>query len=151
AVTVTPAFLGELVAEQARQTPHAVAVEGPGGRLSFEELDERANRLSHWLVGQGAGPETLVGLLLPRSVDGIVARLAVLRAGAAFVPIDPAYPAERIAFMLADAAPILTLTSLPELDGRPADPPGVPVDPDQPAYVIYTSGSTGRPKGVVIT
>src|SRR5262245_24921330 len=104
----TPVTLADLVEAQVRRTPDAAALEWDDGSLSFAELDERANRLAHWLVARGVGPETVVALVLPRSVDGIVARLAVAKAGGAFLPIDPSYPAVRIEFMLADAAPVLT-------------------------------------------
>src|SRR5262249_14080897 len=128
-----------------------------GGELSFAELDERANRLAHALIRRGAGPERVVALALPRSVELITAQLAVAKAGAAFLPVDPAYPADRIAFMLADAQPVLVLDSTMDvLDGN--EPRHAPTDDDRltplhldhPAYVICTSGSTGRPKGVVV-
>ncbi len=160
--------LATLVARRAAETPDAVAVDGPDTRLTYRELDERANRLAHWLAGHGVGPERVVALLLPRSVQGILARLAVLRAGGAFLPVDPDYPAERIAFTLADAAPVLVLSSGAvdaggftvtdldalgaELERQPSGPGGLPTpEPDRAAYLIYTSGSTGRPKGVVVT
>ncbi|MGH3287623.1 MAG: non-ribosomal peptide synthetase, partial [Streptosporangiaceae bacterium] len=134
-------------------------------------LNARANRLARYLVSLGAGPERLVAVAMPRSPDMIVAVLAVLKAGAAYVPVDPAYPADRIAYMLADAAPAVMVTSCQVAAGLPAG--GVPlVVLDDPAivaelagldagpvaggagardvaYVIYTSGSTGRPKGVM--
>ncbi|WP_312877596.1 amino acid adenylation domain-containing protein [Lentzea indica] len=123
-------------------------------RISYAELDRRANRLAHWLIRHGAGPERIVALQLPRSVEIVVAQLAVLKAGAAFLPIDPDHPAERITFMLDDAKPVLVLTAdtLAEADLSEVDEPtGVRPLPSHPAYVIYTSGSTGRPKGVVVT
>src|SRR6202035_1110828 len=82
-----------------------------GGQISFAELEERANRLAHLLAARGAGPETVVALALGRSAEIVTAQLAAAKAGAAFLPVDPAYPAERIAFMLTDAAPVLTLTT----------------------------------------
>ncbi|WP_223778478.1 non-ribosomal peptide synthase/polyketide synthase [Streptomyces sp. 135] len=137
---------------------------GTGGApLSFTEADDRANRLAHRLIARGTGPGDLVALLLPRSTDMVLAQLAVTKAGAAFLPVDPAYPKERIALMLRDAAPALTLDAQEVADLLAAAPDGVPghrptdadrtrpLDLDDPAYVIYTSGSTGTPKGVVVT
>ncbi|HZR51711.1 MAG TPA: amino acid adenylation domain-containing protein, partial [Streptosporangiaceae bacterium] len=175
---VPPATLDELFAARARRTPGAPAVISGSGQITYAELDTAANRLAHLLIERGAGPERVVALALPRSVEIIVAQLAVAKAGAAFLPVDPAYPAERIAFMLADAQPVLTVTrrdlaaGLARLDPAAVlmvdDPdtvaalnqmPGhAPADADRtaplqlthPAYVIYTSGSTGRPKGVVV-
>ncbi|MEU8894195.1 amino acid adenylation domain-containing protein, partial [Streptomyces sp. NPDC048442] len=134
------------------RTPHAPAVAGAGLVLSYAQVEERANRLAHWLMGRGVGPEGVVALVLPRSVDIVIAQLAVLKAGAAYLPVDPDYPAERIAYMLQDAHPVLVLRELPALDDEvSAARPGAVVSPSSPAYVIYTSGSTGRPKGVVVT
>ncbi|WP_240940804.1 non-ribosomal peptide synthetase, partial [Planosporangium flavigriseum] len=174
--TVLPA----LFEAQAARTPDATAVVHDGAALSYAELNARANRLAHVLVERGAGPERFVALALPRSPDLIVALLAVLKSGAAYLPIDPSYPAERIAFMLGDARPALVLTTSGASDSVP-DVPGVdrllldrtdtaghpagnltnadltdadragPLSSAHPAYVIYTSGSTGRPKGVVVT
>ncbi|MET9611188.1 non-ribosomal peptide synthetase, partial [Streptomyces sp. NPDC006512] len=100
--------------------------------------------------GRGVGPEGVVALVLPRSVDIVVAQLAVLKAGGAYLPVDPEYPAERIDYMLADARPVLVLRELPDTARESSARPCVPVAFDHPAYVIYTSGSTGRPKGVVV-
>ncbi|MGO1054910.1 non-ribosomal peptide synthase/polyketide synthase [Crossiella sp. CA198] len=151
--------LPQLVEAQAARTPQAAALLDDEGPVSFAELERRANRLAHRLIGLGAGPERIVALLLPRSVDIVVAQLAVLKAGGAYLPVDPAYPAERIRLMLADAAPALVidedfLAATP--DGLPDTAPTdadrlCPLDLDHPAYLIYTSGSTGRPKGVVVT
>ncbi|MFI0776430.1 non-ribosomal peptide synthase/polyketide synthase [Streptomyces sp. NPDC021212] len=150
--------LAELFEAAADSHPDAHAVLSPDVLLSYAELDTRANRLAHRLIGQGVGPGRIVALVLPRSVEIVVAQLAVAKAGGAYLPVDPGYPAERIALMLEDAAPHLTLDSLDGLDGaegaahRPTDRDRPrPVDPDDPAYVIYTSGSTGTPKGVVVT
>ncbi|MFC5288832.1 non-ribosomal peptide synthase/polyketide synthase [Actinokineospora guangxiensis] len=164
-----PPLLPELIAEQAARTPDALALLGDQGELTYRDLDTRANRLAHLLAARGAGPERIVALALPRSVDIVVAQLAAWKAGAAYLPVDPAYPAERITAMLTDAAPLLVLT---DADTAPvAAQAGVPVlvlagdtaaeqpdhaprvepRPDDPAYVIYTSGSTGRPKGVTVT
>ncbi|MER6301919.1 amino acid adenylation domain-containing protein, partial [Kitasatospora sp. NPDC001539] len=165
--------LPALFAAQAARTPDAVAVVHRDERLDYAELDARANRLAHLLAARGVGPERLVALALPRSTELVVAVLAVLKAGGAYLPIDPDYPADRIAYTLRDAAPELLLTTtataarLPdagppsllldtpstaaELAGASTTAPAPALVPDHPAYVIYTSGSTGRPKGVVVT
>ncbi|WP_267938918.1 non-ribosomal peptide synthetase [Saccharothrix sp. S26] len=140
----------ELFAAQAARTPDAVAVTCEGEHLTYRELDERANRLAHHLVDLGAAPERIVALRLPRSLDQVVAVLAVLKSGAAYLPLDPAYPADRIAATIEDARPVAVLSELPELTGLPDTAPAAALRPDHAAYVIYTSGSTGRPKGVVI-
>ncbi|MFF5175392.1 amino acid adenylation domain-containing protein [Micromonospora sp. NPDC000089] len=142
----------EVFAEQARATPDAVAVVAVDGRLTYARLDARANRLARKLVAHGAGPETVVALALPRTTDLIVALLAVLKAGAAYLPIEPDLPAERVAFMLADVKPVVVVDPafLVGLDELVADDLGVRPHPRHPAYVIYTSGSTGTPKGVLL-
>ncbi|MER5883790.1 amino acid adenylation domain-containing protein [Streptomyces sp. NPDC001941] len=164
----------QLFAEQVMATPDAPAVLGDDGdTVSYAELDARANRLASYLVGQGIGAESLVGLCLPRGVDAVVSMLAVWKAGAGYLPIDPEYPAERINFMLGDSGAALTLTTEEILDDLPAgrnryvavdsalvrmqlaaasvEAPELHTDRSSLAYVIYTSGSTGRPKGVAIT
>ncbi|GAA2726995.1 hypothetical protein GCM10010439_31580 [Actinocorallia aurantiaca] len=142
------------VEAQAARTPDAVAVTCEGASLTYRELNERANRLARHLTAHGAGPERFVALALPRSLDLVAGVLAVLKTGAAYVPVDPDYPADRIAYMLEDSEPVLTvdaaLLESADLDSLDASNPDVPMSPDNPAYVIYTSGSTGRPKGVVI-
>jgi amino acid adenylation domain-containing protein len=176
---VAPATFPELFEAQVARMPDAPAVVFNGKRLSYAELDTYANRLAHLLIRHGAGPERIVALALPRSAEIVVAQLAVLKAGAAYLPVDPAYPAERIGFMLDDTRPVLVLSladiapRLPLADGTTAlvlddpatvaavetAPDRVPTDADRiaplslahPAYVIYTSGSTGRPKGVVVS
>ncbi|NUR89053.1 MAG: AMP-binding protein, partial [Nonomuraea sp.] len=140
----------ELVELQSVRTPDGVAVSDAAGELSYRELERRANRLAHLLIERGAGRGRVVALCLPRSAELIVAVLAVLKSGAAYLPVDPAYPAERVEFMLADADPALVLRELPEADAYPESSPRVAVSMRDPAYVIYTSGSTGRPKGVVV-
>ncbi|MGH8963816.1 MAG: non-ribosomal peptide synthetase, partial [Actinomycetes bacterium] len=171
--------LPELFSAQVVRTPDATAVVFDGGVLTYAELEVRANRLAHRLIRLGVGPERVVALALPRSVEIVVAQLAVAKAGAAFVPVDPAYPPGRVGFMLADAAPVVVVT-LAEIAPQLPCSPGVAVlmvdDPqtlsvlgqmpdravrdadrlspllvEHPAYVIYTSGSTGWPKGVVVT
>ncbi|MFI9377557.1 amino acid adenylation domain-containing protein, partial [Streptomyces parvulus] len=169
AVVPSGATLPGLFEARVAAGPGAAAVVWGGSTLSYGELNERANRLAHELVGRGVGPEDVVALALPRGVDLVVAVVAVLKAGAAYLPLDPAYPAARVAYMVADARPVLVLTtgesrlaaeavggapvvSLDVLDvrERSSDNPVTALSADHPAYVIYTSGSTGRPKGVVV-
>jgi amino acid adenylation domain-containing protein len=157
-----------LVEEQAGRTPDAVAVVCGDEALTYRAVDARASRLARQLVRAGAGPETRVGIHLERSAGMVVAMLAVLKAGAAYLPLDPAYPPGRLEFMFADSGASLLLTqrSLPSLAlpaglrtvlvdadavDEPAGPPRTAVTPQNAAYVIYTSGSTGMPKGVVVT
>nr|WP_225882120.1 non-ribosomal peptide synthetase [Streptomyces aureocirculatus] len=144
-----------LFEEQVRRTPDAAAVVADGTKLTYAEVNARANRLAHTLAARGIGAEDVVALALPRTVEHVVSVLAVLKAGAAYVPVDPAYPVARKEYMLADARPALLIDDpriVTELsEGQPDTDPGIAVDPRQPAYVIYTSGSTGQPKGVVVT
>ncbi|MFC6369854.1 amino acid adenylation domain-containing protein, partial [Nonomuraea thailandensis] len=177
AVEVAPATLVELFEAQARRTPGAPAVASGEGELSYAALDERANRLARLLAGRGVTVESTVGVVLGRGVEWVVAVLGVLKAGAAFLPLDPVYPADRLAFSLADAGAAAVVTSsahvgrLPEGVRRVTlDDPAVVTElaglsgaalsagerrgrlvPGCMAYVIYTSGSTGRPKGVMVT
>ncbi|MFJ8043304.1 amino acid adenylation domain-containing protein [Kitasatospora sp. NPDC096147] len=159
------ATVPELFAHWVRRTPDAPAVRDPHGTLTYRQLDARADALARRLTARGIGPEDRVAVALPRDAGLPVALLAVLKAGAAYLPLDPDYPAARLAHMLDDAAPRLLLTT-PELHRRlPATTvahlyPGTGDDssaplpvarPEHPAYVIHTSGSTGRPKGVVVT
>ncbi|WP_411082251.1 amino acid adenylation domain-containing protein [Streptomyces sp. cmx-18-6] len=157
-----------LFAQRARRTPDAPAVRDADTTLTYGELDARADALAHHLTARGIGPEDLVALALPRTCELVVALLGILRSGAAYVPLDPDYPAQRLSYMLEDARPSLLLTT-PGIQPRlPASPvpylhigdlgespaptgPARPPRPEHPAYVIYTSGSTGRPKGVVVT
>ncbi|WP_170301571.1 non-ribosomal peptide synthase/polyketide synthase [Saccharopolyspora hirsuta] len=162
----------ELFEARAARDPHRCAVEFAGTALTYAELNLRANRLAHHLLARPAGPEDVVGVLLPRTADLLVVLLAVLKTGAAYLPIDPDHPAGRIGHVLDDAAPACVVTTrelaatLPatarpvilddeataaELASAPADDPGRAVPGAHPAYVIYTSGSTGLPKGVVVT
>ena len=153
---------------QAARAPEGVALSCAGRSMTYRELDEAANRLAHLLAGRGVGPGERVALLLSRSAEAVVAILAVLKTGAAYVPIDPAHPDARIGFLLADAAPIAAITTpglRPRLDGHDllvidVDDPrldaypctGLPAPaPEDIAYLIYTSGTTGTPKGVAIT
>ena len=138
---------------QTAATPDAIAVVFGRERLTYRELNARANRLAHRLIERGVGPEEIVALMLPRSIDWVTAVLAVWKTGAAYLPVDPGYPARRIAFMLDDARPALVLTAdeLPDSATAPDVNPHVPLALSHPAYVIYTSGSTGTPKGVVVS
>ena len=163
-----PVSVPELFAEHVARTPDATAVSFEGRSLTYRELDEAANRLAHLLAVHGAGPGQRVALLLERSAEAIVAMLAVLKTGAAYLPIDPAHPDARIEFMLTDAAPIAAITTAglrsrvegsdlavvdiddPAVAGQPGTPLPAPAA-DDVAYLIYTSGTTGVPKGVAIT
>ncbi|WP_217209819.1 condensation domain-containing protein, partial [Streptomyces sp. AC550_RSS872] len=152
-----PMNLVEQFEEQAAATPNAVALTYAGQKLTYAELNARANQLARHLAARGVGPEQFVAVDIPRGPDLIIGLLAVLKTGAAYVPIDPDYPLERIAHILNDAAPALHLTTLDDLDldrytdGNLTDTERTtPLTPHHPAYMIYTSGSTGRPKGVVV-
>ncbi|MFI7597372.1 amino acid adenylation domain-containing protein [Actinoplanes sp. NPDC049681] len=140
--------IADMLAAQAARTPRLTALVFGAQRLSYAELDARIDAVARGLIARGAGPERIVGLALPRGIDMVVALFAVLRAGAAYLPLDPDLPAERRQAMIDDARPLLVVS---ELDGLAMDggPVRSAVRPDHPAYVIYTSGSTGRPKGVV--
>ncbi|WP_435836474.1 amino acid adenylation domain-containing protein, partial [Streptomyces anthocyanicus] len=147
-----------LFERQARRSPGATALEFGEVRLSYAELNARANRLARHLVARGAAPGRFVAVALPRSAELVVTLLAVLKSGAAYLPIDPHYPADRVEYMLADAGPALTVTEPVAEAGLSgygdadlgADELRGPVHGAHPAYTIYTSGSTGRPKGVVV-
>ncbi|WP_328540611.1 non-ribosomal peptide synthetase [Streptomyces sp. NBC_00344] len=146
-VSADPVVLFE---ERVRRGPGAVAVLARGVAVSYAELNARANRVAWWLLERGVGAEVPVGVRLRRGVDMLVAVLGVLKAGGVYVPIDPAWPVERVEFVRSDAGVGVVLDgSLP--DGGRDDDPGVPVEAGQLAYVIYTSGSTGRPKGVGVS
>ncbi|MEG8279903.1 non-ribosomal peptide synthetase [Streptomyces sp. AHA2] len=158
-----PATLPALIEAAVDRWPDRLALDAGEPTLTFAETEARANLLAHRLIARGAGPGDIVALVLPRSADMVLAQLAVAKAGAAFLPVDPGYPAERVALMLRDARPAVTLTA-EEVAGLLAAPPGGtpghrpadtdrvrPLHLDDPAYVIYTSGSTGTPKGVVVT
>ncbi|HYO13481.1 MAG TPA: amino acid adenylation domain-containing protein, partial [Thermoanaerobaculia bacterium] len=136
----------------AARRPGAPAVRFEGETLSYGELNRRANQVARRLARLGVGPESVVGLHLERSLDLVVGLLGILKAGAAYLPIDPVYPAERVAFMLADsgARVVLTAESFADLAGESGEDLGLEVGPDHLAYIIYTSGSTGTPKGTLI-
>jgi amino acid adenylation domain-containing protein len=164
------ACLHELVGDQASIAPEAIAVEFREQRLTYGQLDARANQLAHYLLGLGVGPEVLVGICVERSLELVVGLLGILKAGGAYVPIDPAYPAERQQYMLTNSqAPVVVTqetlhgqlplgeasvvcvdSDLSKIAAMPDEAPAVTADPGQLAYVIYTSGSTGKPKGVQI-
>jgi amino acid adenylation domain-containing protein/non-ribosomal peptide synthase protein (TIGR01720 family) len=170
--------LPALFETQVQDTPQAVAVVFENTTMTYAQLNAKANQLAHALIARGVGPEQIVALALPRSPELIVAILAVLKAGAGYLPVDPDYPAARISCLLQDAQPVLLLTTTQTEDGLPSadltarlvlddpatvtllagcadtDPTNtdriIPLTPQHPAYVIYTSGSTGQPKGVVV-
>ena len=164
----------ELVAAQAASAPTAPALTAGGEVMTYGELDDRANQLANYLTALGVqskSPNNLVGVCLDRSVTAVVCSLAILKAGAAYLPLDPSYPSERLAFMLGDAQPRVLITRQEVAEQLPAgpwqviaidrdkakiacqsiDPPISDITPEHLAYVIYTSGSTGQPKGVEIT
>jgi amino acid adenylation domain-containing protein/non-ribosomal peptide synthase protein (TIGR01720 family) len=162
-----PGLVVEQLNEQARQTPERTALVWDGGQLDYAELHQQANRLAHYLRDKGVGPDTCVAIALERSPQLLVGLLAILKAGGAYVPLDTDYPAERLAYMLADCKAGLLLShsdlldTLPQVDGVsaialdqlhldswPSQAPGLHLHGDNLAYVIYTSGSTGQPKGV---
>jgi amino acid adenylation domain-containing protein/non-ribosomal peptide synthase protein (TIGR01720 family) len=148
--------LHERFAARARQSPEAPALTCGDLTVTYGELNRRANQLAHWLRDQGAGPESRVGLSLDRSVDLVVGILGVLKAGAAYVPLDPGSPPERLAFVMEDAdiRIVVGTEEIQQTEGLPdADPEisGDGGDASSLAYVIYTSGSTGKPKGTLIT
>ena len=162
--------LHQIIERQVGRTPDNIAVEFEGQSLAYRQLNSRANQLAHFLRKQGAGPDVLVGVSMERSLDMVVALLGVLKAGAAYVPLDPTYPPDRLTFMVEDSGLkiLLTQKSLlplwsgshpqlvvldrdwPTIAPEPSENLAVPILSDNLAYMIYTSGSTGRPKGVQI-
>ena len=163
---------------QVERSPQAIALVFEDTELRYAELNLQVNRLAHYLIGRGIGAEDIVALALPRSAEMIIALLGILKTGAAYLPLDPDYPAERLAYMLRDAQPACILTSAriaerlpegvselllldePETAGALAQSPEInpsdaerigPLSPLNPAYLIYTSGSTGTPKGVIVS
>ncbi len=153
----------------AERQPDAIALVTEGYVLTYRHLNERANRLAHYLISLGVGVGVRVGICLERSLEMVIAMLGILKAGGAYVPLDPSYPAERLAFMSSDAEVACVLTTEPLLSTLPADQahlilldheqpiigqasgrnPNRSILPDNAAYVMYTSGSTGKPKGVI--
>ena len=164
----TPVSVPVLFDAQVARTPEAVAIRCEGRSLTYRELEEAANRLAHLLAAQGVGPGECVALLFSRSAEAIIAILAVLKTGAAYLPIDPTVPDARMQFVVADAAPLAAVTTAgladrldgcdlpvvdvndPRIDTQPST--GLPAPaPDDLAHIIYTSGTTGVPKGVAVT
>ena len=158
-----------MIEAQVARTPDAIAVKQGDATLTYDALNRRANQLARYLGNLGLGPGGLVGLCLRRTPDLVVAVLAILKSGAAYVALDPSYPIDRLSFMLEDSAvpivvteqaiadempsaamPVLVDADAPMIEAESDEDPGVAVSPDDLAYVIYTSGSTGRPKGVLV-
>jgi amino acid adenylation domain-containing protein len=163
------ASIKELFEEQVARTPDAPAVVFGEQRLTFAELNARANRIAWRLRERGVGPDTLVGVMIEKSIDLVPAVLGVVKAGGAYIPLDPMYPPDRLAFIMSDAQPSVLVTHAKHLDALPRDAgscmvldeagvlegaseenPPTTAGPDNLAYVIYTSGSTGQPKGALI-
>ncbi|WP_185443940.1 non-ribosomal peptide synthetase [Kribbella qitaiheensis] len=175
AVSLDGGSLADLFESQVRRTPNATALRYHGTEVTYAQLNRRANKLAHHLISEGVGPEKVIGLALPRSIDLLVAMYAVVKTGAAYLPIDLSYPADRISYVVEDAEPAFVITTesaaaampngvrlllsdshledlvaaRPDTDPTDADRT-IPLTPEHPAYVIYTSGSTGRPKGVLV-
>jgi amino acid adenylation domain-containing protein len=162
-------FIHDIIEGQARLTPSAIAVEFENDRLNYRELDEQANRLAHYLIARGVETDSVVGVMMERSIEMVVSLLAILKAGAAYLPLDPDLPDERLRFMLSDLKPRVILTKrqwikhdappatiildeiVDELSRCEASRPEITILPENLAYAIYTSGSTGRPKAAANT
>ncbi|HET6731342.1 amino acid adenylation domain-containing protein, partial [Mycobacterium sp.] len=148
--------LPALVQAQVADTPDAVAVVYEGRRYTYREINESANRVAHWLIRQNVGTEDRVAVLLDKSPELVITALGILKAGAVYLPVDPTYPEDRLAFILDDSDPKLVLREpVTDLGDAPVtDPTDLdrvrPLGPDNAAYLIYTSGSTGLPKGVPV-
>src|SRR5579859_4979645 len=165
-----PGSIHEVFEAQARNTPDGLAVSFHEQHLTYRELNEQANQLANYLKRLGVKAETPVALYLERSPRMVISILAVLKAGGTYVPIDLAYPQDRVSFMLEDAQPPILITEeslrakLPQqrptvvcldtdrsmISSEPPNPPESGITPKSAAYIIYTSGSTGKPKGVVV-
>ncbi|KMO71054.1 Surfactin synthase subunit 3 [Mycolicibacterium obuense] len=155
----------EALSDCVSRHPDSPAVTGPAGTITYRELDDSAHRLAQYMIERGIGPGDCVGVMFTRSTAAVIAMVAVLKTGAAYLPLDPALPDQRIGFLLADAAPAAVVTTaglaarvaggagsvitVEEVDAapEPGDGPVVGPGPDDVAYVIYTSGTTGTPKG----
>jgi amino acid adenylation domain-containing protein/natural product biosynthesis luciferase-like monooxygenase protein len=160
----------ELISEQARSNPQAIAITFEGRALTYAELDTRSNQLAHRLISVGVGAETIVGLCVDRSPEMVIGMLGILKAGGAYLPLDPGYPTERLEFMLRDASTQLVVgqsdvmeqcgqlgvrwlnldAECAQIEACPTEAPASVAGPASIAYVLYTSGSTGRPKGVMV-
>ncbi|OSX98878.1 non-ribosomal peptide synthetase [Bacillus mycoides] len=162
-------MIHELFEQQVARTPDAVAVVYEGGKLTYQELNEKSNQLAHYLQKRGIGPESLVGICVERSPDMIIGLFGILKAGGAYVPLDPSYPENRLRYILENSQIQVLLTNEALQDWLPKDIQAICLDRDQVmiskesnlapvsgvtannlAYIIYTSGSTGNPKGVMI-
>lgn len=164
-VPFEPATLHDFVARMAARRPGAVALSSAGREMTYAQMEAQANRIAHRLRAMGVGLGAIVGLHLPRGCDMVVAALGILKAGAAYLPLDPAYPADRIALYIEDSGAEVIVTDAahpvagktcvnvgdPALHHGPMTLPVGGAGPDDLAYLIYTSGSTGRPKGVMVT
>ncbi|MEU1950091.1 AMP-binding protein, partial [Streptomyces sp. NPDC020125] len=170
AVPLPESTVAGLFADRVRSAPDATALDGAAGPVSYRELDARANRLAHRLIGHGIGPERPVAVLMDRSVELVVALLAVVKAGGVYVPLDTRAPEDRLRSVLAEAGAELLLTDRAwertaadiadagrtlvvesgDGDDGPSEPPSVALSPDNALYLMFTSGSTGRPKGVAV-
>ncbi|KAA0111290.1 non-ribosomal peptide synthetase [Mycolicibacterium sp. P1-5] len=152
----SPRTLGDLIEDQAARQPDATAVVYEGRRLTYRELNEAANRHAHWLAARDIGAEDRVAVLLEKSPELVITAVGIAKAGAVYLPVDPEYPDDRIAYILADSDPkIVVREPITGVDDFPAHDPGPsdlarPFGPDNTAYLIYTSGSTGLPKGVPV-
>src|SRR6185436_16432049 len=166
----TELCIHELVEAQVERTPEAIAVICGDEQLTYRELNQRSNRLAHYLRSLGVTPETRVGLLLERSLEMVIGVLAIMKSGGAYLPLDPAYPQQRLSFLLEDAQPLALVTQRSLVDRLPSTGvklvcvdveddgistlqdtnPHSEATAENLAYVIYTSGSTGQPKGVMI-
>jgi amino acid adenylation domain-containing protein/thioester reductase-like protein len=163
-------LIHETIESQSLQTPDAIAVTFQGQQLTYQELNQKANQVAHYLQSLGVKPETLVGVCIERSLEMVIALLAVLKSGGAYIPLDPSYPADRLAFMVEDSALPITIAKQSQLENLPqnstriivleqewetidlhsTENPISAVTPENAAYTIYTSGSTGKPKGVQV-
>ncbi|WP_236581120.1 AMP-binding protein, partial [Rhodococcus sp. T7] len=170
-------MLPQLLTSAVEAQPSATALVYDGQTLTYNELDERSSRMARALIDRGVGPEDVVAIALTRSIDSVLAVWAVAKSGAAFVPVDPNYPPDRITHMVTDSAAVIGLTTAARRDALPDVVEWKAIDDadfirhvdshssegitymdrvrllraEHPAYVIYTSGSTGKPKGVVVT
>ena len=169
-IVLKDSCIHKLFEERAAKAPDSAAVIFEGEILTYAELNARANKLAHKLIALGVKPGSIVAIALERSTEMIIALLAVHKAGGAYLPLDPDYPADRLQFMLNDSGSKILVTDTKilerlkatvkytlcldeenqEIDNLPSENPGCPVSPQDLAYIIYTSGSTGRPKGVAV-